>query len=51
MEGNTTKPIAKDDDTMKFTRTTAKAAVCDYIQEAVGKGLIGHGWKNSIMAL
>ncbi|MEK5487572.1 M15 family metallopeptidase [Lysinibacillus sp. FSL M8-0355] len=51
VEGNTTKPIAKDDDTMKFTRTTAKAAVRDYIQQAVGKGLIGHGWKNSIMAL
>ncbi|MBG9693669.1 hypothetical protein ACE1MS_09485 [Lysinibacillus sp. fkY74-1] len=40
VEGNTTKPIAKDDDTMKFTSTTAKATVRDYIKQAVGKGLI-----------
>lgn len=44
VEGNTTKPIAKNDDTMKFTRTTAKAAVRDYIQQAVGKGLMDRSW-------
>ncbi len=44
VEGNTTKPIAKDDDTMKFTSTTAKAAVRDYIQQAVGKGLMDRSW-------
>ena len=44
VEGNTTKPIAKDDDTMKFTSTTAKVAVRDYIQQVVGKGLIDKSW-------
>ncbi|WP_416141126.1 M15 family metallopeptidase [Lysinibacillus capsici] len=34
----------KDDDTMKFTSTTAKAAVRDYIQQAVIKGLINKSW-------
>ncbi|MFZ4200262.1 hypothetical protein [Lysinibacillus sp. NPDC056220] len=34
----------KDDDTMKFTSTTAKAAVHDYIQQAVDKGLINESW-------
>jgi len=32
------------DDIMKFTSTTAKAAVRDYIQQAVGKGLIDKSW-------
>ncbi|WP_281486989.1 M15 family metallopeptidase [Lysinibacillus sphaericus] len=44
VEGNTTKPIIKDDDTMKFTSTTAKDAVRDYIQQAVGKKLIDKSW-------
>lgn len=34
----------KDDDTMKFTSTTAKAAVRDYIQQAVDKNLIDKSW-------
>lgn len=34
----------KDDDTMKFTSTTAKAAVRDYIQQAVDKKLIDKSW-------
>ncbi|MBX8942587.1 M15 family metallopeptidase [Lysinibacillus sp. K60] len=34
----------KDDDIMKFTSTTAKAAVRDYIQQAVTKGLINKSW-------
>ncbi|MEK5487895.1 peptidoglycan recognition protein family protein [Lysinibacillus sp. FSL M8-0355] len=36
--------IGEDDDTMKFTSTTAKAAVRDYIQQAVDKGLIDKSW-------
>ncbi|MGE7795261.1 peptidoglycan recognition protein family protein [Lysinibacillus fusiformis] len=36
--------IVEDDDTMKFTSTTAKAAVRDYIQQAVDKGLIDKSW-------
>ncbi len=40
VEGNTTKPIAKDDDTMKFTSETTKAAVRDYLKQAVDKKLI-----------
>ncbi|WKT75569.1 M15 family metallopeptidase [Lysinibacillus fusiformis] len=40
VEGNTTKPIAKDDDTMKFTNETTKAAVRDYLKQAVDKKLI-----------
>ncbi|WBF54916.1 N-acetylmuramoyl-L-alanine amidase family protein [Lysinibacillus sp. JK80] len=38
------KPTEKDDDTMKFTSTTAKAAVRDYIQQAVDKNLIDKSW-------
>ncbi|AJK89634.1 MULTISPECIES: M15 family metallopeptidase [Lysinibacillus] len=34
----------KDDDTMKFTSTTAKAAVRDYIQQAVDKKVIDKSW-------
>lgn len=40
VEGNTTKPIAKDDDTMRFTNETLKAAVRDYLKQAVDKKLI-----------
>ncbi|WP_312507390.1 M15 family metallopeptidase [Lysinibacillus sp.] len=40
VEGNTTKPIAKDDDTMQFTNETLKAAVRDYLKQAVDKKLI-----------
>ncbi|GED63992.1 M15 family metallopeptidase [Lysinibacillus fusiformis] len=34
----------KDDDIMKFTSTTAKAAVRDYIQQAVDKKVIDKSW-------
>lgn len=34
----------KDDDEMNFTSTTAKAAVRDYIQQVVNKGLINKSW-------
>ncbi|GEM_PF-6154152 len=34
------KPTEKDDDKMKFTNSTTKAAVRDYIQQAVDKKLI-----------
>ena len=34
----------KDDDTMKFTSSTAKASVRDYIQQAVDKKLIDKSW-------
>ncbi|WP_320940046.1 M15 family metallopeptidase [Lysinibacillus capsici] len=34
----------KDDDIMKFTNSTAKAAVRDYIQQAVEKKLIDKSW-------
>ncbi len=40
VEGNTTKPIGKDDDIMKFTNETTKAAVRDYLKQAVDKKLI-----------
>jgi len=36
--------IVEDDDTMKFTSTTAKAAVRDYIQQAVDKKVIDKSW-------
>jgi len=36
--------IVEDDDIMKFTSTTAKTAVRDYIQQAVTKGIIGKSW-------
>lgn len=40
------KPIQKekDDDIMKFTNSTTKAAVRDYIKQAVGKGKIDKSW-------
>ena len=38
------KPTEKDDDTMKFTNETTKAAVHDYIQQAVDKKLIDKSW-------
>ncbi|WDU80052.1 M15 family metallopeptidase [Lysinibacillus sp. G01H] len=41
---NKPQQIVEDDDTMKFTSTTAKAAVRDYIQQAVDKGLINESW-------
>ncbi|WP_328204089.1 N-acetylmuramoyl-L-alanine amidase family protein [Lysinibacillus fusiformis] len=45
MESNESEqPIVEDDDTMKFTNTTAKTAVRDYIQQAVDKGLIDKSW-------
>ncbi|WP_430623558.1 hypothetical protein [Lysinibacillus fusiformis] len=34
------KPTEKDDDTMKFTNETTKAAVRDYLKQAVDKKLI-----------
>ncbi len=34
----------KDDDTMKFTNETTKAAVRDYIKQAVDKGKIDKSW-------
>ncbi|MCS1393556.1 M15 family metallopeptidase [Lysinibacillus boronitolerans] len=37
---NAQKPTEKDDDTMKFTNETLKAAVRDYIKQAVDKKLI-----------
>lgn len=40
------KPIQKekDDDIMKFTNSTTKAAVRDYIKQAVDKGKIDKSW-------
>lgn len=40
----TQKPIVKDDDIMKFTNSTTKAAVRDYIKQAVDKGKIDKSW-------
>jgi len=40
VEGKTTKPMEKDDDTMKFTNETTKAAVRDFLKQAVDKKLI-----------
>lgn len=40
VEGNATKPIVKDDDKMQFTNETLKAAVRDYLKQAVDKKLI-----------
>lgn len=40
VEGNTTKPIAKDDDKMQFTFKEAEEAVRDFIKQAVDKKLI-----------
>ena len=36
--------IVKDDDIMKFTNETTKAAVRDYIKQAVDKGKIDKSW-------
>ena len=44
VEGNTIKPSAKDDDTMKFTNETTKAAVRDYLKQAVDKKKIDKSW-------
>ncbi|MFJ6264439.1 M15 family metallopeptidase [Lysinibacillus xylanilyticus] len=38
------KPTEKDDDKMEFTNKTTKAAVRDYIKQAVDKGLIDKSW-------
>ena len=40
------KPIQneKEDDIMKFTNSTTKAAVRDYIKQAVDKGKIDKSW-------
>ena len=43
---DTQKPTEKDDDTMKFTNETTKAAVRDYIKQAVDKGKIDKLWIN-----
>ncbi|WNO29725.1 endolysin-like protein [Bacillus phage SDFMU_Pfc] len=40
VEGNKPKPIVKDDDKMQFTNETLKAAVRDYLKQAVDKKLI-----------
>lgn len=44
VEGNTTKPIAKDDDVMQFTIKETKEAVRDFIKQSVNKGLINKTW-------
>jgi len=45
MESNESEQqIVEDDDTMKFTSTTAKAAVRDYIQQSVDKKLFDKSW-------
>lgn len=36
--------IVEDENTMKFTSTTAKAAVRDYIQQAIDKKVIDKSW-------
>lgn len=38
------KPTEKDDETMRFTNETTKAAVRDYIKQAVDKGKIDKSW-------
>lgn len=38
------KPTEKDDDIMKFTNSTTKAAVRDYIKQSVDKGKIDKSW-------
>jgi len=38
------KPTEKDDDIMKFTNSTTKAAVRDYIKQAIDKGKIDKLW-------
>lgn len=44
VDGNTTKPIAKDDAIMQFTIKETKEAVRDFIQQSVNKGLINKTW-------
>jgi len=45
MESNESEQqIVEDDDTIKFTSTTAKAAVRDYIQQSVDKKLVDKSW-------
>lgn len=41
---DTQNPTEKDDDTMKFTNETTKAAVRDYIKQAVDKEKINKSW-------
>ncbi len=41
---DTQKPTEKDDDTMKFTNETTKAAVRDYIKQSVDKGKVDKSW-------
>lgn len=38
------KPTEKDDDKMQFSNETTKAAVRDYIKQAVDKGKIDKTW-------
>ena len=40
VEDNTAKLVVKDDDTMRFTNETLKAAFRDYFKRAVDKRLI-----------
>jgi len=40
VEDNTAKSIGKDDDTMRFTNETLKAAVRDYLKRAVDNKFI-----------
>lgn len=44
VEGNTTKPIIKDDYKMQFTNETTKATVRDYIKQSVDKKKIDKSW-------
>ncbi|MEQ6357901.1 M15 family metallopeptidase [Lysinibacillus sp. M3] len=44
VEDNKPKPTEKDDDKMEFTNKTTKAAVRDFIKQAVDKGLIDKSW-------
>ncbi|WP_155591837.1 hypothetical protein [Lysinibacillus cavernae] len=41
---NQNKQIVENDDMMKFTNSTTKAALRDYIKQAVDKGLIDKFW-------
>ncbi|WP_432711145.1 peptidoglycan recognition protein family protein [Lysinibacillus capsici] len=48
----TVKPTEKDDDIMKFSNSTTKAAVRDYIKQSVDKGKIdSHGLINLMLVL
>ncbi len=44
VDGNKPKPTEKDDDKMKFTNETTKAAVRDLIKQAVDKKRIDKSW-------